>query len=124
MVQQSHILEPYKSILCRLIVSCSLIRHTAFPKDLLDDMHKFVVETLALAEVLLPFYLFGINFHLLVHSFAPEGAIRELGPVISHHTFDQEREGGRIAKLATSRKSPVVSIRINIYSSGTLRWHL
>ncbi len=114
-VNNSNIEEPYKGIICRLISSVCLLRNKSFDSLNLDEMNKFIIETLTLAETLLPYYIFGINFHLLIHSFAKEGGIRELGPAITHHTFDQERMGGQLSRLATGFKTPWRLLRIIIF---------
>jgi hypothetical protein len=53
----------------------------------------------------------GCDQAIINSYFAPEGGIIELGPAISHHTFDQERMGGQLSKFATSYKNPIATIK-------------
>lgn len=122
-INNSNIEEPYKGIICRLIACASLLRMKSYDKSILPDIDKFIIESLTLAETLLPYYIFGINFHLLIHTFAPEGGIIELGPAISHHTFDQERMGGQLSKFATSYKNPIATIKNHYLLSRDIKFN-
>ncbi|MDQ2686174.1 MAG: hypothetical protein M3Y25_10080 [Thermoproteota archaeon] len=122
-VNNSNIEEPYKGIICRLIACVCLVRNKSFDPLNFEEMNKFTIETLTLAETLLPYYIFGINFHLLIHTFAREGGLKELGPAISHHTFDQERMGGKLSKLATSFKNPFETIKNHYLLSHIIKFN-
>jgi hypothetical protein len=112
-VENSAIPEPTKSVICRLLALLRLIRFNAFNLKIIKEANLFAIETIALCEIYLPVYFFGINLHLLVHMFAPEGSILQLGPAISHHNYDAERMAGSLSSMAKSRKAPLSSVKKN-----------
>jgi hypothetical protein len=98
----------------RLLIIIKYCRQTSFDVPMMREMEKFIIQTLTLSEMFLPTNFFGINLHLLIHAFRPEGGIFELGPAFVHQQFDQERRGGQISKLGTNMKNPIAGITKNI----------
>lgn len=97
----------------RFLVCVKLLRQVSLPRDLVAKLRIFIIETLVLCELYLPTYIFGINFHLLIHACGREGNLLELGPAYVHHQFDQERRGGKVSDLSNSHKNPIPGIVTN-----------